>query len=338
LANFGAGNQLTILRGVMIAFLAGFLFSPWPQGWLAWLPGLIYILAALFDLFDGYLARRTNHVTRLGEILDLNLDGLGILVACLLIVQYGQVPFWYLLVGLARYLFITGEWTLKKLGKPVIELAPNPARRPLAGAQMGFIAVVLLPIFSPPGTFLVAGMVAAPFLVGFFYDWLNVSGVLRINTHPQVGTSPNVMTGLGGVNTWRITMRELVGRWLPLVSRTGVVALLAVWLLNNIPWVIDQWGDWSSDLTSVDAYPGIWLGLMLFLAGVGLVSLALGAAGRLAALFVLLGIGIFQNFTSLGWVEIVLLVGATILMYLGTGPYSIWAPEDRIIAKRFGEA
>ena len=119
LPSIGAGNQLTIMRGVMIAFLAGFIFSPLPSGWLVWLPGLIYILAALFDLFDGYLARRTNQVTRLGKILDMNLDGLGVLVGCLLIVQYGQAPFWYLLVGLERYLFLAGEWLLKEVGQPV---------------------------------------------------------------------------------------------------------------------------------------------------------------------------------------------------------------------------
>ncbi|MES0361417.1 MAG: CDP-alcohol phosphatidyltransferase family protein [Anaerolineales bacterium] len=337
LPSMGIGNQLTILRGIMIAFLAGFLFSPWPSGWLAWLPGIIYILAALLDLFDGYLARRTNQVTRLGEILDMNLDGLGVLIACLLIVQYGQVPFWFLLVGLARYMFITGEWALDKLGKPVFELTTNPARRPLAGAQMGFIAVVLLPIFSPPGTYLVAGLFAAPFLVGFTFDWLTVSGVLRINTRPQFETSLNVGTGLDGGNTWRKAMRDLVARWLPLVSRTAVVVLLTVWLLKNIPGVIDQWGSWSSDLSSMVAHPGFWLGLMLLLTVIGLVFLVLGAAGRLAALLILFGIGIFQNYANLGWMEIMLLVGATVLMYLGTGPYSLWALEERIIAKRIGE-
>jgi CDP-diacylglycerol--glycerol-3-phosphate 3-phosphatidyltransferase len=338
LPNFGAGNQLTILRGVMIAFLAGFLFSPRPTGWLAWLPGVIYIIAALLDLFDGYLARKTNQITRLGEILDMNLDGLGVLVACLLIVQYGQVPVWYLLVGAARYLFLFGEWALMKLGKPVYELALNPSRRPLAGVQMGFIGAVLLPIFSPPSTYLVAGLFAAPFLVGFTFDWLYVSGVIRGNNLQPSETKLGAVKGLDEIKTWRITMQDLMGRWLPLISRSGMVVLLAIWLLNIVPRVFDQWGSWSSNLDFSAADPRMWLGLMLFLAGIGLVSLALGAAGRLAALFVLFGIGIFQNFANLGWMEVFLLVGATLLMYLGTGPYSLWSPEERIIAKRIGEA
>ena len=133
-------------------------------------------------------------------------------------------------------------------------------------------------------------------------------------------------------------MRDLVARWLPLVSRTAVVVLLTVWLLKNIPGVIDQWGSWSSDLSSMVAHPRFRLGLMMLLIVIGLVFLVLGAAGRLAALLILFGIGIFQNYANLGWMEIMLLVGATVLMYLGTGPYSLWAPEEMIIAKRIGEA
>src|SRR3990172_12262977 len=77
--DFGAGNNLTLVRGILLAALAGFLFSPLPPGGMAWLPGLIYTLAAIADLFDGYLARRSNQVTQLGEKLDMSLDGLGVL-------------------------------------------------------------------------------------------------------------------------------------------------------------------------------------------------------------------------------------------------------------------
>ena len=52
----------------------------------------------------------------------------------------------------------------------------NPFRRPLAGAQMGFMGAVLLPVFSPAFTSLVAIFFAAPFLINFAYDWLVASG------------------------------------------------------------------------------------------------------------------------------------------------------------------
>ena len=179
LSTLGAGNTLSLFRGAMIAFLLGFFASPRPEGGLAWLPGILYTLATIADLLDGYLARITQHSTRLGEMLDLKLDGLGVLVAALLAVSYGQVPAWYLLVGLARILFVAGIWLRRRLGKPVYELAPSASRRAVAGAQMGFLAVVLWPLFSPPGTHLAASLFAVPFLLGFARDWLAVSGVIK---------------------------------------------------------------------------------------------------------------------------------------------------------------
>ena len=41
LPDFGPGNLLTILRGMLLMLLMGFLFSPRPQGWMsfpAWFP------------------------------------------------------------------------------------------------------------------------------------------------------------------------------------------------------------------------------------------------------------------------------------------------------------
>src|SRR3972149_7013936 len=90
LPTLGAGNALTLFRGAMIALLLGFVASPRPDGWLAWLPGILYTRAAIVDLFDGYLARITHHTTNLGELLDLKLDGMGVFVAALLAVSYRQ--------------------------------------------------------------------------------------------------------------------------------------------------------------------------------------------------------------------------------------------------------
>jgi hypothetical protein len=86
LPNFGPGNLLTIGRGMLLMLLAGFIFSPLPPAWLAYLPGLLYAIASLADIFDGYLARISNQQTRLGEELDLSLDGLGLLIASTLLV------------------------------------------------------------------------------------------------------------------------------------------------------------------------------------------------------------------------------------------------------------
>jgi hypothetical protein len=125
----GPGNVLTLARGILLAALAGFLFSPLPPRELAWLPGLIYTLAAIADQFDGYLARRSNQVTQLGEMLDLSLDGLS-LDASVLVVQYGQCRM-YLLVGRHASFRVHLAGTVGKAGlRAASQFHPSPFAGP----------------------------------------------------------------------------------------------------------------------------------------------------------------------------------------------------------------
>ncbi|MEZ4717647.1 MAG: CDP-alcohol phosphatidyltransferase family protein [Caldilineaceae bacterium] len=54
------------------------------------------------------MARITNHSTKLGEMLDMEYDVIGIFAAVLLAISYGQLPVWYLGIGLARRFFWPG--------------------------------------------------------------------------------------------------------------------------------------------------------------------------------------------------------------------------------------
>jgi CDP-diacylglycerol---glycerol-3-phosphate 3-phosphatidyltransferase len=46
----------------------------------------------------------------------------------------------------------------------------------MAGAQMAFLGIVLLPLLSPPFTHVLAVIVLIPFLAGFLIDWQMVCG------------------------------------------------------------------------------------------------------------------------------------------------------------------
>lgn len=333
---FGPGNQLTIVRGMLLMLLVGFLFSPRPQGGLAYLPGFLYSSAALADLFDGYLARISGHQSRLGEKLDLNLDGFGILVASLLLVQYGQVPPWYLLVGLARYLFIVGIWLRRKLGKPVFSLTDNSVRRPFAGAQMGFAAVVLFPVFSPPGTFLAAAVFALPFLLGFIFDWFLVCGISPFNLfRPE--TLPNSADYFFS-SSWFKAVSRLTRNWVPVMLRVALVILILAWIQARLisPDSSPTVNVAESMLAALP--PGQWSMMVLLLMFSSLVLTAAGIAGRTAAIFILFAVGIYLEFFQLNWIEVLLVWSAVSLFYLGTGPYSLWTPESKVITQRLGES
>lgn len=178
LPSLGPGTLLTIARGILIAFLAGFLLLPQPTESLVWLPAALYGTAALADYADGTVARLADHVTTLGARLDTEFDALGILIAPLLAVLYGQLPVWYLTVSVARYLFVAGRWLRRRRGLPVSDLPPRRSRRVLAGLQMAFVALALSPAVGTPLTTAGAALVAAPFVAGFVRDWLHVSGRL----------------------------------------------------------------------------------------------------------------------------------------------------------------
>src|SRR5688572_17558263 len=65
-------NALTLI-GLGIAIVGAWLAAS--ESWL--LAGLVVAFGAIFDLFDGALARTTNRVTKFGAFLDSSLDRVG---------------------------------------------------------------------------------------------------------------------------------------------------------------------------------------------------------------------------------------------------------------------
>ncbi len=68
----------------------------------------LFLLAALTDWLDGYVARRFNQVSDLGKILDPLVDKLLILAPLLALVQLQEIPAWSVFLILLRELGIAG--------------------------------------------------------------------------------------------------------------------------------------------------------------------------------------------------------------------------------------
>jgi CDP-diacylglycerol--glycerol-3-phosphate 3-phosphatidyltransferase len=69
---------------------------------------IVYSLAALTDLFDGYLARRMGVVSVLGKFLDPLADKLLVMASLVWMVPMGRIPEWAVILLLAREISITG--------------------------------------------------------------------------------------------------------------------------------------------------------------------------------------------------------------------------------------
>jgi CDP-diacylglycerol--glycerol-3-phosphate 3-phosphatidyltransferase len=99
-------NRITLVRIFLVPLLLVFLISP--QGWYPLVAATIFLVAAFTDWLDGHLARSTNQITRLGQLLDPIADKLLVTAALVSLVGRRQVPAWMVVIILCRELAVTG--------------------------------------------------------------------------------------------------------------------------------------------------------------------------------------------------------------------------------------
>ncbi|OGT70960.1 MAG: hypothetical protein A3H44_11310 [Gammaproteobacteria bacterium RIFCSPLOWO2_02_FULL_57_10] len=295
--DLGLANRLTLLRGWLIAATGGFLFIPFDTSWIGWIPAALYSVAAILDRVDGFVARRTSRTSLLGGELDTVFDALGLFVAPVLAVTYGKVHWSYLFVSVAYYCFVWGLHWRRTHQLPVYPLAPSKLRRTLAGFQMGYVAVVLWPPFDAQIT-LVAGFgFMVPLLIGFIVDWLVVSG--RIDAQ-----SPQVSSMFARISSFSELIVQPALRLITAVSLALIVQNSAS--LLNIP---------------------------LLVAGM---FILLGAAGRIAALAVLMLLAWRLPEGASSFVTHVALFSTIGVLLLGCGRFSLWQWDDEWVNRQDG--
>jgi CDP-diacylglycerol--glycerol-3-phosphate 3-phosphatidyltransferase len=99
-------NFLTLVRICLIPVFVVVFLAPTPNR--SWVAAVIFTVAAVTDLLDGYIARRTGQVTKLGKLLDPIADKLLVLSALILLVNIDRVSALVALLIIARELAVTG--------------------------------------------------------------------------------------------------------------------------------------------------------------------------------------------------------------------------------------
>ena len=123
-------NILTLLRIALIPVFVVIYYLPWSLA--AQVCALVFLLAAVTDWLDGYLARRLNQVSPMGEFLDPVADKLMVATALVLLVQTDASP----ALAVPAAIIIGREITISALREWMAELG---ARAQVAVSVIGKI-------------------------------------------------------------------------------------------------------------------------------------------------------------------------------------------------------
>jgi len=144
-------NTLTLMRiGLVPVFV---LFFYMQADWTNVAAALVFLLAAVTDWFDGYLARRLNQTSAFGAFLDPVADKFMVAVALVLLVDINPTPYASFYMSLAAIIIIGREITISALREWMAEMG---ARNSVAVSIIGKVkttaqmTALLLLIYAQP--------------------------------------------------------------------------------------------------------------------------------------------------------------------------------------------
>ncbi len=133
-------NLLTMGRIVAIPWFVWLLDTPTPvRGFWAC---IVFTLAAITDVLDGYLARKLGVVSVLGKFLDPLADKLIVMAALVWMVPMGRIAAWVVVLLLAREISVTGLRSVAA-SEGVVISAGAEGKTKTALQMIGIVALVI---------------------------------------------------------------------------------------------------------------------------------------------------------------------------------------------------
>jgi len=165
-------NWLTILRIFLVPVFMVFVLEKIPYG--GYLGAAVFMIAAITDGLDGYIARRRKQVTQFGKLIDPIADKLLISAALLGLVQLGEINAWVALIIIGREFAISGLRILAAAEGVVISASKLGKLKTFS--QIAATLVLLLRL--PGGTVLIWFAAAVTIISGADY-FLKAQDVLK---------------------------------------------------------------------------------------------------------------------------------------------------------------
>ena len=172
-------NQITLVRIVLIPVFVVFAVyysvsvrAAAPEEWLRWAAVAVFVIAAVSDGLDGWIARRFNQRSALGVVLDPIADKGLLLAAIITLSLYPwpvSLPLWFPVLVIARDVVILVGCGLLKFFTGDVEVRPSILGKIATTLQMAAVAWVLLQIPEQQWVVWVAGLFTL--LSGLGYMW-----------------------------------------------------------------------------------------------------------------------------------------------------------------------
>ena len=149
-------NALTLFRIFLVPFLVVVLLTKFTGREFVGLG--IFLVAAITDFFDGWIARRRNQTTRLGALLDPIADKLLMSAAFISLVEMDpkHVPAWMVVIIIGREFAVSGLRSIA--AQQGVTIAASPLGKGKMVSQV--VAISLLILGYELGQFRVVGTVA----------------------------------------------------------------------------------------------------------------------------------------------------------------------------------
>ena len=127
---FNLPNTITLLRIGIVPFLFILLLDP-GKFWSLIL-AILFVIASITDVFDGYFARKYNLITTMGKFLDPIADKLIINTAMIVMIPIGRIPAWIVAVTIIRDLIVDVIRSIASSEGNYIQASPIGKQKTLA--------------------------------------------------------------------------------------------------------------------------------------------------------------------------------------------------------------
>jgi CDP-diacylglycerol---glycerol-3-phosphate 3-phosphatidyltransferase len=150
-------NFITLTRILLIPVFVVLFVTPTEDRSLS--AAIVFVIAAVTDLLDGYLARRNGQVTTLGKLLDPIADKLLVLSALILLVNLDRVSALVAILIIAREVAVTGIRAIAA-GEGMVIAAETTGKYKMALQVVAIVLLILEDTFmSDFGNLHLAGIV-----------------------------------------------------------------------------------------------------------------------------------------------------------------------------------